>query len=236
MTKLLFSISHEKKRSIKMVKLTWYGHAAWQIDFQDAVVIVDPFLRNNPKAPVKPENLGKIDFVVVTHNHDDHLGDAFEIARNKGAKLISIFENVVEATNEKIPDENIIGMNIGNLVDLGKIKVALVQAIHSGNCSGVVITGDGVTIYHAGDTGLFSDMKLIGQMYKPKVSLLPTGGFYTMGPKEAAMAARMIGSEIVIPMHYGTFPGIDSNPNELKEALSPEVKVPILKPGESFIV
>ena len=219
-----------------MVKLTWYGHSAWQIDFQDTVVLVDPFLKNNPKAPVKPDGLKKVDFVIVTHNHDDHLGDAFEITRNKGAKLISIFENVLLASNENIPEDNLMGMNIGSEVNFGKIKVALVQAVHSGNCSGAVITGDGVTIYHAGDTGLFGDMKLIGQMYRPKVSLLPTGGFYTMGPKEAAMAARLIGSDVVIPMHYGTFPGIDSNPNELREALGEAFKVPILKPGESFII
>lgn len=219
-----------------MVKLTWYGHAAWQIDFQDAVVLIDPFLNGNPKAPVKPGDLGKIDFVVVTHDHGDHFGDAYEIVRNKNSKLISIFENVAGAEKENIPDGNVFGMNIGSQVDFGPIKVALVQAIHSGNCSGAVITGDGVTIYHAGDTGLFGDMKLIGQLYKPKVSLLPTGGYYTMGPKEAAMAARMIGSEIVMPMHYGTFPGIDSDPKELRDALGDEVKVPILKPGESYIV
>lgn len=219
-----------------MVKLTWYGHAAWQIDFKDAVVLVDPFLNNNPKAPVKPEQLKKVDFVIVTHNHDDHLGDAFEIVKNTGAKLISMYETVLSAPDKNIPEENLMGMNIGNEVDFGKIKVALVPATHSGNPSGAVITGDGVTIYHAGDTGLFGDMKLIGQMYKPKVALLPTGGFFTMGPKEAAMAARMIGSEIVFPMHYGTFPGIDSDPNELRKALGDEFKVPILKPGESFIV
>ncbi|MEM0073735.1 MAG: metal-dependent hydrolase [Thermoplasmatales archaeon] len=219
-----------------MVKLTWYGHAAWQIDFSEATVIIDPFLRNNPKSPVKPENLGKVDFVIVTHNHDDHLGDAFEIVKQKNAKLISIFENVMPAYDQGIPSENIAGMNIGSQVDFGKIKVALVPAVHTGNCAGVVITGDGVSIYHAGDTGIFGDMKLIGEMYHPKVSLLPTGGYFTMGPKEAAMAARMLGSQIVFPMHYGTFPPINTDPKELKDALSPEVKVPILKPGESFIV
>jgi len=219
-----------------MVKLTWFGHAAWQIEFNDSVVIIDPFLRNNPKSPVKPENLGRVDYVIVTHNHDDHMGDALEIAKGKNAKLISIFENVAPAYEKGIPEENIVGMNIGSEVDFGKIKVALVQAVHTGNCAGAVVTGDGVTIYHAGDTGLFGDMKLIGQLYKPKVSLLPIGGFYTMGPKEAAMAARMIGSQIVFPMHYGTFPPISTDPRELKDALGLDVLVPILKPGESFIV
>lgn len=219
-----------------MVKLTWYGHAAWQIDFQDTTVIVDPFLNENPKSTVKPQDLGKVDYVVVTHGHFDHLGDAFEIVKDKGAKLISLFENVSEAEKHGLTEEQIIGMNIGNQVDFGNIKVAFVQAIHSANSAGAIITGDDVTIYHAGDTGLFGDMKLIGQMYAPKVSLLPTGGFFTMGPKEAAMAARMIGSQIAIPMHYGTWPPIDSDPKEFQNALKDEVKVPILKPGESFIV
>lgn len=219
-----------------MVKLTWYGHAAWRMDFQDTVVIIDPFLRSNPKSPIKPEDLKKVDFVIVTHNHWDHLADAFEITRTTGAKFISVFETALQASSEKIPEENAVGMNIGGQIDFGKIEVTLVQAVHTGNCSGVVITGDGVTIYHAGDTGLFGDMKLIGQLYRPKVSLLPTGGHFTMGPKDAAVAARMLNSEIVIPMHYGTFPEIDTDPKELQEALKGEYKVPILQPGESISV
>lgn len=219
-----------------MVKLTWYGHAAWQMDFEDAVVLVDPFLKDNPKSPIKPENLGKVDFVVITHNHEDHLGDAFDIARDKGAKLLSIFENIVQAAGKNLKQENLIGMNIGNQVSFGKIKIGLVPAFHSANSAGTVITGDNVTIYHAGDTGLFGDMKLIGEMYKPKVALLPIGGFFTMGPSEAAMAARMIGPEIAIPMHYGTWDVIASDPREFQKALEGTVKVPILKPGESFIV
>jgi L-ascorbate metabolism protein UlaG (beta-lactamase superfamily) len=219
-----------------MVKLTWYGHAAWKIDFNDTVVVIDPFLRDNPKSPIKPDGIGKVDFVIVTHGHFDHLGDAFEIVKAGNSKLVAIYENVAQAEKEKIDESKIVGMNIGNQVNFGKIKIGFVQAVHSANSAGVVITGDGVTIYHAGDTGLFGDMKIIGEMYRPKVSLLPIGGFFTMGPKEAAMAARMIGSEIAIPMHYGTWPPIDSDPREFQAELKDEIKVPILKPGESFIV
>lgn len=219
-----------------MVKLTWYGHAAWLINFEKINVLIDPFLKDNPKSPVKPDGLGKIDFVIVTHSHSDHLGDAYEIVKKKSAKLVSLFENIQNAENEGIPEELLIGMNIGNQVDFGGIKIGFVQAVHSANCTGTVVTGDGATIYHAGDTGLFGDMKLIGEMYKPKVAMLPVGGYFTMGPKEAAMAARMIRPEIAIPMHYGTWPIIDSDPREFQDLLKDEMKVPILKPGESLII
>jgi L-ascorbate metabolism protein UlaG (beta-lactamase superfamily) len=219
-----------------MVKLTWYGHAAWLVEFERHTVIIDPFLKDNPKSPVKPSDLKKIDFVVVTHTHSDHIGDAYEISKEKGAKLVSLYENIIEADKSGVKEENIAAMNIGTQVDFGGIKIGFVQAVHSANCTGTVITADNVTIYHAGDTGLFGDMKLIGEMYRPKVALLPIGGYFTMGPKEAAMAARMIKPEIAIPMHYGTWPPIDSNPREFQEILKGEVKVPILSPGETFIV
>ncbi|MGC8655905.1 MAG: metal-dependent hydrolase [Thermoplasmata archaeon] len=219
-----------------MVKLTWFGHAAWLISFENKNVLIDPFLKENPKSPIKPDELGKIDFIIVTHSHSDHLGDAYEIVKKRGSKLISLFENIQDAEKEGLPEEKLIGMNIGSQVDFEGIKIGFVQAVHSANCTGTVVTGDGVTIYHAGDTGLFGDMKLIGEVYKPKVALLPIGGFFTMGPKEAAMAARMIKPEIAIPMHYGTWPPIDSNPKEFQELLKNEIKVPLLKPGESFIV
>ncbi len=219
-----------------MVKLTWYGHAAWLAEFERHTVIIDPFLKDNPKSPVKPSDLKKIDFVVVTHTHSDHIGDAYEISKEKGAKLVSLYENIIEADKSGVKEENIAAMNIGTQVDFGGIKIGFVQAVHSANCTGTVITADNVTIYHAGDTGLFGDMKLIGEMYRPKVALLPIGGYFTMGPKEAAMAARMIKPEIAIPMHYGTWPPIDSNPREFQEILKGEVKVPILSPGETFIV
>jgi L-ascorbate metabolism protein UlaG (beta-lactamase superfamily) len=219
-----------------MVKLTWFGHAAWLISFEGKNVLIDPFLKENPKSPIKPDELGRVDFIIVTHSHSDHLGDAYEIVKKRGSKLISLFENIQDAEKEGLPEDKLIGMNIGNQVDFDGIKIGFVQAVHSANCTGTVVTGDGVTIYHAGDTGLFGDMKLIGEIYKPKVALLPIGGFFTMGPKEAAMAARMIKPEIAIPMHYGTWPPIDSNPKEFQELLKNEIKVPLLKPGESFIV
>lgn len=219
-----------------MVKVTWYGHAAWLLEFSSKKILVDPFIKDNPKSPVKPENLPKVDFIVVTHAHEDHLGDAFEISKKTGAKIITIFENMLDAAKNGVPEDNLVGMNIGSQVDFNGVKIGLTQAVHSANCAGTVITGDSKTIYHAGDTGLFGDMKLIGDLYRPDAAMLPIGGFFTMSPKEAAVAARMIGAKYVFPMHYGTWPLINGDPQELKNALDGSFNVVILKPGESFII
>lgn len=198
-----------------MVKLKWLGHAAWLVDFSNTRIIIDPYLTNNPKAAMKPNEIEKLDYVFITHDHFDHIEDAFELAKRTKAKTVSIFEISNMAVEAGVPQENAIGMNKGSsLVSLGNLKVALTHAIHSGHEVGFVIEGDGKTIYHAGDTALFGDMSLIRQLYHPNVALLPIGGFYTMGPREAAMAADLIGAEISLPMHYNTFPAIEQDPNE----------------------
>lgn len=198
-----------------MVKLRWLGHAAWLITFSKAKVLIDPFLNSNPKSAMKAEDIDSVDFVFITHDHFDHVGDAFEIAKRTGAKTVSMFELSSMAVEAGVPQENAIGMNKGSQpVSLGPISVALTHAEHSGHEVGFVIVGDGKAIYHAGDTALFGDMSLIGELYHPDISLLPIGGFYTMGPKAAAMAANMIGSKVSIPMHYNTFPAIEQDPAE----------------------
>ncbi|MFP3299971.1 MAG: metal-dependent hydrolase [Thermoplasmatales archaeon] len=219
-----------------MVKLTWYGHAAWMVEFSNKKVLIDPFLKENPKSPIKPEEISKVDYIIVTHSHQDHLGDAYEISKRTGAKIVSIFENILEAEKNGVPEENLLGMNIGSQVEFNGIKIGLTQAVHSANCAGTVITGDGRTIYHAGDTGLFGDMKLIGELYRPDAALLPIGGFFTMSPKEAAVAARLLGAKYVFPMHYATWPIINGDPEELKKALEGTYHVIVLKPGESYII
>lgn len=213
-----------------MVTVKWLGHAAWLIKFEKTTVIVDPFLTGNPKAAMKAEDV-KADYVLVTHTHSDHLGDAFDIAKRNNAKFVSKFELGLEAYDKGVPEENVVGMNIGNLVDLGAIKVGMVPAVHSGNENGFVIVADGKSIYHAGDTGLFGDMKLIGEMYHPDVAMLPIGGFFTMGPKEAAKAAEFLGSKKIFPMHYNTFPPIQQDPQELK-SLVKSAEVVIMEPGQ----
>lgn len=213
-----------------MVSVKWLGHAAWLVNFNDTKVIIDPFLTNNPKAAMKAEDV-KVDMVFVTHNHFDHLGDAFEIAKRNNAKLVGKFELSLDAQKAGIPEANAIGMNIGSMVKLGSLEVAMVPAIHSGNEGGFIIKGDGKTIYHAGDTALFSDMQLIKKLYKPDVAMLPIGGFFTMGPKEAAIAAKYIGAKMVFPMHYNTFPPIVQDANKFAKMVKGS-KVIVLDPGQ----
>ena len=213
-----------------MVSVKWLGHAAWPVNFNDTKVIIDPFLTNNPKAAMKAEDV-KVDMVFVTHNHFDHLGDEFEIAKRNNAKLVGKFELSLDAQKAGIPEANAIGMNIGSMVKLGSLEVAMVPAIHSGNEGGFIIKGDGKTIYHAGDTALFSDMQLIKKLYKPDVAMLPIGGFFTMGPKEAAIAAKYIGAKMVFPMHYNTFPPIVQDANKFAKMVKGS-KVIVLDPGQ----
>lgn len=213
-----------------MVSVKWLGHAAWLVNFKDTKIIIDPFLTNNPKAAMKAQDV-KVDMVFVTHNHFDHLGDAFNIAKRNNAKLVGKFELSLDAQKAGISEANAIGMNIGNMVKLGSLEVAMVPAIHSGNEGGFIIKGDGKTIYHAGDTALFSDMQLIKKLYKPDVAMLPIGGFFTMGPKEAAIAAKYIGAKVVFPMHYNTFPPIVQDANKFAKMVKGS-KVIVLEPGQ----
>ncbi|MFG1390499.1 metal-dependent hydrolase [Acidiplasma sp.] len=218
-----------------MIKIKWLSHACWLIDFGDLRIIIDPFLTGNPKAPVGADEVKNIKYVLVTHNHFDHINDAFKIARNNNAKVIGIYELTMYPDKDGFPDENIIGMNKGSLSDLGDISIGMVNAVHSGNESGFIIRKNGVTIYHAGDTAFFGDMKYIKEFYHPDIAMLPIGGFYTMGPMEAARAAELIGAKITFPMHYGTFPAIDADPKKFKELSDKYTKVVILNPGDEYI-
>ena len=213
-----------------MVSVKWLGHAAWLVNFKDTKIIIDPFLTNNPKAAMKADDV-KADMVLVTHNHFDHLGDAFSIAKRNNAKLVGKFELSLDAQKAGIPDANAIGMNIGSMAKFGSLEIAMVPAIHSGNEGGFIIKGDGKTVYHAGDTALFSDMQLIKKLYKPDVAMLPIGGFFTMGPNEAAIAAKYIGAKIVFPMHYNTFPPIAQDANKFAKMVKGS-KVIVLEPGQ----
>ncbi len=227
-----------------MVKITWLGHAAFLIE-GSKTVLIDPFITGNPASPVKPQDL-KPDVIAVTHGHGDHVGDTVEIAKANNCPVVCIHELsriLADAGAESV------GMNIGGTAVVNDVAFTMTPALHSadveaggkiisaGCAAGFVVGLDGVKIYHAGDTGVFYDMKLIGELYEPDVALLPVGDWYTMGPKEAAKAVELIKPKVVIPMHYGTFPVISGSPEEfsrLVEECCPEVKVVVLKPGESF--
>ncbi len=224
------------------MKITWLGHACFLLEGSKKILI-DPFLSGNPTAPVKPEDLD-VDIILVTHGHGDHLGDAEVISKKCNAPIVAIYELAVYLSKRGCET---IGMNIGGTLNFEGVKISMVKAEHSADIVGdEIISGgkavgyvveDGVTVYHAGDTDVFMDMKLIGEIYKPKVAILPIGGFYTMSPRTALKAIELLRPEIVIPMHYNTFPAIKQDPEEFKkDAERLEVKVVVLKPGESFEV
>ncbi len=216
-----------------MIEITWLGHSAVKIQ-GSKVVYIDPFLTGNPAASTAPEKIKTADVVVVTHHHGDHLGDAFAIAKKTNAVIVAMHEVAVEAQALGIEVE---GMNIGGTVEARGVKVHMVTATHSadkGNAAGVVVEMDGKRLYHAGDTGLTYDMKIIGEFFQPDLSFLPIGDRYTMGPASAAKAVEYVQTKKVIPIHYGTFPIVCCDPEEFKKKVGTQAEVIILKPGELY--
>lgn len=220
-----------------MGKIRWLGHSAFEVALANKILLIDPWLTGNPLAAVTVSDIKKTDVVCVTHDHGDHLGDAVEICKRTGATFVGIHELGVYVREQGV--KNIVGINIGGTVNVKGINITLVQAFHSssrGAPTGFVIKAEGKTIYHTGDTGIFGDMKLIGEIYRPDVALIPIGDYYTMGPKEAAEAVKLIKPTVVIPMHYQTFPVLSPSAEDfikfVKEKAS-KVKVVALKPGQA---
>ncbi len=215
------------------MQITYLHHSSVLLDGSRRVLI-DPFLPDGMQPP-------KADVCAVTHAHADHLGIAASlqipvVANNDLAKWLAQKGVAVEA------------MNIGGTIEVKGVTFTMTPALHSGwleeagagmyggSATGFVITLDGTVIYHAGDTGLFGDMQLIGEIYHPDVAILPIGGRFTMGPREAMMAAAFVGAPVVIPVHYNTFPAITQDPMAFKQAIerTTDMRVVILKPGESW--
>ncbi|MEO0148339.1 MAG: metal-dependent hydrolase [candidate division WOR-3 bacterium] len=218
-----------------MVKIIYLGHSAFKIE-GSKVIFIDPFITGNPKSPIGDVNkVDKADVVIVTHDHGDHgFEDAVKICKKTGAYFVSQYELVVKSGLQKVEP-----MNIGGFVNVGGlgVEVAFTPAWHTaqlGDPTGVIVKIDGKTIYHAGDTGLFSDMKLIGELYKPDLALLPIGSRFTMDVFQAAKAVEFISPKYVIPMHYNTFDLIKADPEEFKKLVGDKAHVVILNPGESF--
>ena len=216
------------------MKITWLGHSCVLLTGSKKILI-DPFIEGGSVVSADP------DIVAVTHGHADHMGEAVSLRK----LTVAITEIAKYMKAKGIAAE---GMNIGGTIVLDGVSFTMTPALHSGwieeagiaagggAAAGFVIRMDGNAVYHAGDTGLFSDMKLIGELYRPDVALLPIGGRYTMGPEEAMMAAQFIGAKTIIPIHYNTWKKIEQDPVPFKTAIerTTDMKVRILRPGETM--
>ncbi len=231
----------------KEVKITYLGHAAFKFVSPKGVVIyIDPFLSANPKTPAEMKTVDKADLILVTHGHGDHVGDTLAIAEKTNARIVVQPELGRYLTRKGA--KTVTGMNKGGTFTSHGIAVTMVHAIHSSSVTEgdqVIYTGEpagfvirfenGFTLYHAGDTGVFGDMKIIGEIYKPELSILPIGSHFTMDPREAAYAAKLLGSKYVIPIHYGTFPALTGTVEDFQKWMKevPQTKVLVVKPGET---
>ncbi len=234
-----------------MVNITWLGHASFKVEHDNFVLLVDPWI-GNPKYPENMKEFDKVDVILVTHGHFDHVGETAELAKKHGSKVVCIFEVSQFLLGKGVPENQIIGMNKGGTVDIGSgFSVTMVNAIHSsglpgdngivagGEAAGFVIhTPDGHHIYHGGDTDVFYDMKLISDLHQPDIAMLPIGGHFTMDPREAAYALDNLLHSVkkVIPMHFGTFPILAGTPDELKASLTRDVEILAMNPGETINV
>ena len=228
------------------LSITWLGHSTFVLRSPGGTrIIMDPWVSTNPSCPESAKKIGDLDVMLVTHGHFDHTADAVSIARNSGAQVVAPYELSVWFQQKGL--ENVVGMNPGGTLKTHGLSVTMVPAMHSssieedgkllymGVATGYVIGfEDGLTAYFAGDTSVFSDMKLIGEMYRPSVAFLPIGDLFTMGPEQAAVAAEMLGVRQIVPMHYGTFPALTGTPARLRELVAPNaIDVLELKPGET---
>jgi L-ascorbate metabolism protein UlaG (beta-lactamase superfamily) len=215
------------------MEITWLGHSAVKIK-GSRTLFIDPFFTGNPCCPTSPREVKEADIVIVTHHHGDHLGDAFVLAKKTGATLVGIHEVAVDAQAEGITVE---GMNVGGTIEVKGVKIHMVVAHHSaekGSATGVVVEMDGQRLYHAGDTGLTYDMKLVAEFFRPDLSFIPIGDRYTMGIPSAVKAVEFTQTKRVIPVHYDTFPIIQMDPEEFKRRVGAAAEVIVLKPGGTY--
>ena len=223
-----------------MVKFNYYGHAAFLLDDGEYRVLVDPFLTGNPMASIAANEVD-CDFILLTHAHGDHLGDAPSIAARTGAAIVAIPEVISVCESQACAEIKSHPMNLGGSLDLPFGKVRMTIAQHSAGVAGgiacgfVIYIGDKV-VYYSGDTALFSDMQLIGRKDAIDYAVLPIGDNYTMGLEDAAMAAQWLNASHVIPIHYDTWPVIAQEVNHYKEVTEAmtRAKVNVVAPGETI--
>jgi len=227
------------------IRVTWLGHATFRIQTPGGkIVLIDPWVMGNPSCPEKEKTVAKVDVMLVTHGHGDHIGDAVEIAKKHNPKVVGIPELCGWLGKKGV--KQLAEMNKGGTQTVEDIKVTMVHADHSCGiqdgdelvyggeaCGYVVEFSNGVKIYHAGDTNVFGDMQIIRELYTPQIAMLPIGDHYTMSPREAAYACKLLQPAVVIPMHFGTFPVLTGKPSDLQK-LMPGLEVREMKPGETL--
>jgi len=226
------------------VAVTWFGHSAFSlVSPTGKTLLIDPWLEN-PKAPEGARYISPVDIILLTHGHGDHLGNTVEIARRTNARVVAIHEIGLYLANQGL--SRVEGINKSGSVLLDGITITMTNAEHSGGMepggelqiggdpAGFVVRFENdFSVYHAGDTGVFGDMQIIGKLYKPDLAMLPIGGYFTMGPVEAALACTLIRPRHIVGMHYGTFPILTGTPEELRKNLPSALRnrLTVLKPG-----
>lgn len=228
------------------LSITWLGHATFIIGTPGGKrIVTDPWLEGNPACPDGRKRVTAADLILLSHGHSDHSGDVVAVARATQAPVVAIVELATWLERKGL--QNVVGMNIGGTTSVAGLEVSMVPAVHSssvvedgvtvylGPATGFVVRlENGQTLYFAGDTALFGDMRLIGEMFKPDIAFLPIGDHYTMGPDAAARACALLGVRQVVPMHFGTFPLLTGTPDRLKHLVEPNgIDVLVLKPGET---
>jgi L-ascorbate metabolism protein UlaG (beta-lactamase superfamily) len=232
------------------IKITWYGHATFVYETAGGKrIMIDPWVENNPACPDSLKKVGNLDALLITHGHFDHIYDAVQVAKESGAKsALGILE--VSHWLEKKGVQGCVGMNKGGTTTLEDLRVTMLHADHScgiteddgsiiygGEAVGYLLeTEGGFRIYASGDTAIFGDMRLYGELFKPDLAVLPIGDFFTMDPRQAAYACEMLGVKMVVPSHFGTFPILTGTPDMLREELANRgyaCEVIELKPGET---
>jgi len=234
---------------LKGNRITYYGHSTFALTTASGqVALIDPWVMTNPVCPEALKKVTRLDAIFLTHAHTDHLGNLLALAKQHKPKIVTTFETYLWLESKATGAKCLPG-NKGGSQQVGDFAVTMTHAFHSnsiedhgqriygGEAGGYVVRLPGeVTVYHAGDTAVFGDMKLIGEIYTPDVACLPIGDVFTMGPREAAYAIRMLGVKHVIPMHYATFPMLTGTPEQLRSEVKDvaDLQVYALKPGETL--
>jgi len=227
-----------------MIEITWLGHGTYQMRLETGeVILVDPWIDGNPSYPAK-FTVERVDVILISHGHFDHIHDALPLAKKFSPQIVAIYETAHWL--EKKGAKNVVSMNKGGTVTVGPVTATMTTAVHScgilddgkiiygGEAAGYVVRfPDRRAVYCAGDTNVFSDMQLIERLYHPELAFLPIGDLYTMSPREAALACRMLNARKVIPLHFGTFPPLTGRPEQLADLIRdvPDTEVWTLQPG-----